>query len=118
MRRPLRSLAPSILLATGIILASAVAALTPLTAWPVMAGPFLLSAAIVGADMLRSRLRGAAPIPSWCGVLLAGAFFAACGLVAFADARQVAVMIPILGGSASTPLLLNTGRRGECRGSR
>jgi hypothetical protein len=118
MKRPLSSHAPALLVAIGIILAAAVAALAPFAQWPVLTGPLLLSAAIVGSDMLRSRLTGAAPIPSWCSVLLAGAFLVACGLVAFVDPKQVALMIPILGGSVSTPLLLGTGRRGECRGPR
>ncbi len=59
-RRPWLELAPSLLLASGIVLSALVAVRTASPGWMVLAGPLVLALAVVGADLLTSRLRGEA----------------------------------------------------------
>jgi hypothetical protein len=56
-RRPWLELAPSLLLALGIILSAFVAVRTASSGWPVLAGPLALALAVVGADLLTSGRR-------------------------------------------------------------
>ena len=67
--------------------------------WWVLAGPAVLAAAAILADVARSRHR-----PSWGAWILGGAFVLSGAIVAFADPGSVAAMIPILGAAGwATP---------------
>jgi len=83
--------------------------------WPVFAAAAIMALVILGADMLSSRLRGKPARPSFAGLLLAAAFLTACGLIVFAGSAHLAPMIPILGAGVAMPVILDTGRRKECR---
>lgn len=95
------NLGPAVLLALGIIVATAVAVWTAESLWLVLIGPLLLAFAIVAADALGSRLRGQSFAPSWGALMLAATFLAACLILALADPAGVAPMIPILGSGCA-----------------
>lgn len=111
----LRVLGPALLVASGILVTSALAAMARESEWPVFAAAAIMALVILGADMLSSRLRGKAIRPSFAGLLLAAAFLTACGLIALTKPAQLALMIPILGAGVAMPVILDTGRGKECR---
>lgn len=111
-------LTPALLLATGVLVSTAVAVwASDFGRLVALAAPLLLTLTILGADALDSRLRGGAAIPSWNALLLGAANLLACLTVALVDPEQVAMMIPLLGGAcAGTMVALNArGRRTACR---
>ncbi len=98
MRR-LKQLLPSMVLAGGILVGTAVAVSTPSALWWI--GPLLLAFSIVGARVLDNSIaarRKTAGVGS--AVFIAIAFFVATALVAYADPAWVAMMIPVLGGGS------------------
>jgi uncharacterized protein YqgC (DUF456 family) len=93
-------LSPAILVALAIIVCTAIAVRTSHSAWMVLVGPLLMALAIVGADVLASRLRGKPSGPSWGALILGTALLVACVILAFGNPTHVASMMPILGGGA------------------
>ena len=113
-RKHWTELAPSLVLASGIVLSTLVAVLPMAPGWRVGAGALLLTLSILGADMLSSRLRGESPVPSPVAIVVASAYLVTCGIVALRDPALIAMLIPILGGGASAILLPRRGRSGAC----
>jgi uncharacterized membrane protein SirB2 len=102
-------LTPSLLVGIGIILATLVAVLTAKSGWLILAGPLVLAVAVIGADVLARRLRGASSSPSPAAVILGAAFLLAGAIVTFRDPSQVASLIPIVGVTAWVALLMRPG---------
>jgi hypothetical protein len=102
---------PALVLASGLSISTAIAVLTSDSAWAVAAGPLLFALSLVGADAMGSRLRGGSSGPSREAVLLAAALLVACGMTALTEPTSLAIVIPILGGGAATPILLRSERR-------
>jgi hypothetical protein len=116
-RRHWVDLGPSLVVAAGIIVATRVAVLAAEAGWLVMAGPLLLALAVVGADVLYSRLQGKSSGPSRAALLLGGTFLLAGVIVALRDPSLVSTLIPVTGSAAWVTLFLshpNDGRR-ACR---
>ena len=108
-------LSPSLLMAAGLIVSTFTAARAAEFEWLVMAGPLLLAFALVGADVLDSRLRGESSGPSWAALLLGGSILLAGLIVTLRDPRLVKTFIPVMGGAASVSLVLRPeGRRKAC----
>lgn len=108
---------PAVLLALGILVATAVAVWAADSVWLVLTGPLLLALAIVGADALDSGLRGQSFVPSVGALVLGMAFLMACLTLALADPAGVAPMIPILGGTCAGAVITTgyASRRKACR---
>lgn len=108
---------PALLLALGIIVATALAVWAADSLWLVLVGPLLLALAIVGADALGSHLRGQSLAPSLGALMLATTLLAACLILALADPAGVAPMIPILGGGCAGYVVAvdASSRRKACR---
>lgn len=105
MNLRLLHLAPALLMAVGILFASALAAAAPHAVWTAVVCPLLLVTALLGADLIhRRRSGGEAPL-SPSVMLLAVALLVACGMVGFRNPGGVAEMIPILGGCAAVPVI-------------
>lgn len=108
---------PSLIVALGVVAATYVATLAAESGWLVLMGPVMLALAVVSADLLASRLRGASLVPSPAALILSGAFVVAGAIVAFRDPSNVATLIPIVGaGSWVTLLMRPENRRTACRG--
>jgi len=90
-------LGPSLLVGVGILVATFVAKRAVAYGWWVLAGPLLLALAILGADLLASRLRGQYSAPSWAALFLAGACLLASLIVAFREPSHVSSFIPVIG---------------------
>lgn len=116
-RKPWIHLVPAILLALGVIVATAVAVWTADSQWLVMTAPLVLALALLGADALSSRLRGEPFVPSWLGLVMGVVFLGATLIVALVDPSRVALLIPVLGGAcAGTMFTLDAQvRRTACR---
>jgi hypothetical protein len=109
------SLTPSMLIALAIILSSLVAVLAAKSTWLVLAAPALLALAVAAADALNSRLRGGSFRPSPAALILGASFLLAGLLVTFRDPSLIKTLIPIVGVSAWTTLLLRPeNRRNAC----
>jgi hypothetical protein len=108
-------LVPSLLLGVGIVAATFVATRAAESGWPVLAAPLLLALAIVGADQLDSRLRGASTRPTTAVGLVAGAFLLAGLIVTGFDPGLVATLIPIIGAAGWVVLQRTDGRDNFCR---
>jgi hypothetical protein len=109
-------LGPSLLVGVGIVVATFVAALAAESGWLVLAGPLLLALAVVGADVLGSRLRGKSLRPSWTALLLGGSFLWAGLIVALRDPILVKTLIPVVGVTAWPALMRPGSPRKTCRG--
>ena len=109
-------LCPSLLIGTGIVASTLVAVLAAPSGWLVLAGPLLLALAVVSADVLDSRLRGASSGPSRAALILGGAFLLAGVIVAVRDPSLVKTLIPVFGAAGWVTLLLRPEGRGKsCR---
>ncbi len=109
-------LVPSLIVALGVVAATYVASLSAESGWLVMMGPLALALAVVSADLLAARLRGASLVPSPAALILSGTSVVASAIVAFRDPSDVATLIPIVGaGSWVTLLMLPDNRRKACR---
>ena len=119
-RRHWRDLAPGAVVGAGIVVSTFIAARTAGSGRWVLAGPLLLAAAVVSADVLNSHLRGRTLVPSWPGWLLGGSVFLAGLIVARHDAGVVKTLLPIDGAAAWVALLTGAGkeREAECQASR
>lgn len=109
------NLTPSLLIAIGILASSYVAVHTAKSEWLVLAAPFVLSSAILGADVWGSQLRGKLSGPSPASRFLAGAFFLACVSVTLSDPGLVKTLIPILGAASWVALPRPKNQRDTCR---
>ncbi len=94
-----RSLVPPLLLAAGILAATAVSLRSSESfAWA-LAGPFVMAATVVGF-----RRRAHSRRQRFATVLVSSAIFIAGAIVAVADPAGVPLMMPILGACAAMPL--------------
>jgi hypothetical protein len=115
-RKSWRALGPSLVLAAGIVVSTLAALLAARSGWLVLAGPLLLALAVVGADVLDSRLRGRSSRPSRAAFLLGGAFLWAGLIVALRDPGLVKTLVLVLGPMSWVTLFLRAeGRRRPCR---
>lgn len=114
MARKLRiDLGPALMVGVGILVSTFVAALA--TAWWVLAAPVLLALAVVGADVVRSRLRGMTSGPSPTALLLTGAILLAGLSVTLRDPALVKTLLPLVGAAAWAVLLPHSrNRRTPC----
>ncbi len=111
-------LGPSLLIATAIVVSTLIASLAARSGWLVLASPLLLALAVVGADVLNSRLRGNPSGPSRASLILGGAFLLAGWIVAQSDPTLVKTLIPVSGAAAWVTLLPRSRhRRKPCRAS-
>jgi hypothetical protein len=102
-------LTPSLLVGIGIILATLVAVLAAKSGSLILAAPLVLALAVVGADVLARRLRGASSGLSPAALILAAAFLLAGAIVASRDPSLVSSLIPIIGVTAWVALLMRPG---------
>jgi hypothetical protein len=109
------SLTPNLLIAVGVLASTYVAVHTAKSEWLVLAAPFVLSSAILGADVWDSRLRGKLSGPSPAALLLAGAFLLACVSVTLSDPGMVKTLIPILGAASWVTLQRSKNQPKTCR---
>jgi len=91
------NLTPSLILASAIILATLVAALSAKSAWLLLLAPAILGIAVVAAYALNSRLRGESSRPSPAAIILGLSFLLAGTIVTFRDPALVKTLMPLLG---------------------
>jgi len=116
MNRNLSNLAPSLFLALVILIATALTVAAPHESWTAAAGPLFLALALIGFDVVQRRRSGGHRSPVSVTVLvLAASILVSCGIVAYYNFGQLALMIPILGSSIVTPLLLQKDAPASCR---
>lgn len=99
MQARLRSASPALLLAAGILVATAIAvSVRNQPAWA-LAGPLLLGGAILAARWLANRLssRSDSYVPA---MIMGAAMVAAGAMVAIVDPKLVPMLMPVLGASA------------------
>ena len=104
-------LAPSFLVAAGIVVATLVTVRAAQSGWLILAGPLLLALAIVGADVLASKLKGKTLGPSWTALFLGGACLLAGFITTLRDPNLVKTLIPALGIASWVTLLLRPDAR-------
>ena len=109
-RNRLMDLVPSIILALGMLASSGVAVITSASGWLVMAGPLVMALAMAGAGLVDYRLSGAYPGTLRVALILGAAILLAGAIVAGRDPGRVATLLPILGSSASIPLIMSAAR--------
>jgi len=110
--RTLLQLAPALLLALAILVASAIAAFGAAAKWPLVAAPSVLVLGLAAVALLDRSAGRAAPVASLAFV--GGAILVASSIVGARDPTQLAAMIPIF-GCAGLPIVLRSGR---CAGGR
>jgi hypothetical protein len=118
MNRTFSHLAPALLVAAGILFASALAVLARQAAWTAVVCPLVLVMALLGADLIHRRRSGGEAPPSPSVLLLAVAILVACGIVGFRDPRSVAEMLPLLGSCAALPVILRRTRAAQAQACR
>ena len=109
-RRIARDLAPSLLLACGIV-----AAQSAQSTWSALAGALLLAFSLLAADALAARMHGASPLPSPAAVVLSVAcVFAGC-IAMLREAGHADSLMPVFGLGAWVVLFMPGGsRRNAC----
>jgi predicted PurR-regulated permease PerM len=105
-------LAPGLLIGAGITAATLVAARATGT-WA-LAGPLLLAFAVVGADIVQSRLRARVPRPSAAALIFAVAFPLAGWIVMSSDPTVVRSLVPLMGAASWVALLRPQSQRTRC----
>ena len=106
-----RDLAPSLLLACGII-----AAQSAQSAWSVLAGTLVLALALLAADALAARLHGTASRPTLAAKILAVACVLVGSIAMLREPGHAASLIPVFGLGAWVALFMPGGsRRNTCR---
>lgn len=104
MQARFRALLPALLLAAGILGATALSLSSATSLAWALAGPLALAIVVLAARWLGNRLL--VRTDSYrSAMILAGAVFVAGALVAFADASSVPMLMPILGACAATVLV-------------
>jgi hypothetical protein len=109
------NLTPSLLIAAGILTSTYVAVHTAKSEWLVLAAPLLLSSAILGADMWKSRLRGKLSGPSPAALLYASSILLASTIVTLRDPALVKTILPVIGVTSWITLLQPNKQRKTCR---
>ena len=104
-RRAGSDLGPSLLIGTGIVVATLVAVLSAGSGWLVLAAPLVLTLAVVGAGMMSARLGGESWTPSWAALILGGSFLLASWIVALRDPSLVGTLLPVFGAASWLALL-------------
>jgi hypothetical protein len=104
-------LVPSVIMAAGIVLATLVAGLTAGSATRVLLGPVLLAVAVLGADLVESRLSGVTDRRPWAALVFAASFLLAGLIIAQRDPGLVQTFIPSIGVASWATLLLRPSRR-------
>jgi hypothetical protein len=110
-----RDLSPSILVAVGIVVSTFIAARAAGSGWLVLTGPLLLALAVVGADVLNARLRGASSAPSWAALFMGGSCLLAGLIVTRRDPTLVKTLMPIIGMAAWVTVLRPESGSKACR---
>jgi hypothetical protein len=106
---------PSLLVGTGIIVATIAAALAAESGWWVLTGPLFLAVTVVVADMMDSRLRGDPSAPSHAALSMGTALLLAVVMVTRRDPELVKTLIPIIGPATWVAIRLRSGgRRQAC----
>ncbi|HTA64043.1 MAG TPA: hypothetical protein VK753_00940 [Xanthomonadaceae bacterium] len=103
-------LAPSLLLAGGIVAGQAAQA-----AWSDLAGTSVLAFSVLAADGLAAKLRGMSPRPSLPAWILVCAFTLAGGLALLREPGHTGSLIPLLGLGAWTTFFMPGGDRRKPR---
>jgi hypothetical protein len=111
-------LGPSLMAGAGIIVSTLTASLAAKAGWLVMAGPLVLALAVVGADLLASRLQGRSSDPSPAALLLGVSFLVAGAIVASRDPGLVKPLLPTFGIMGWVALRPSFQRRRQPCGSR
>ena len=110
-RARLLDLVPSLILALGMLASSGIAVITSASGWLVMTGPLVMVLAMAGASLVDYRLSGAYPGTLRVTLILGAVILLAGAIVAGRDPGRVATLLPILGASATLPLIINAARR-------
>ena len=106
-----RELAPSLLLACGII-----AAQSAQSTWSCLAGMLLLAIAVLAADTCAARLHGTALRPTLAAMLLAMTCVFAGSIAMLREPGHAASLIPVFGLGAWVVLFMPGGSlRNTCR---
>jgi hypothetical protein len=109
-------LSPSLLVAAGILASTFLAVRASGSASLVLAAPLLLALAIVGADVLNSRLRGErSSVPSPAALLFGGSCLLAGLIVALRDPSLVKELVPLIGATGWVTLLMRPESRRKPR---
>ncbi len=110
MKKHLRGLLPSLILALGILGATALSVRMPESSWWVLTGPLALAAATVAASVVDNRLRSTSRPYMGVALGLGAIIVVAAAIVALKDPSHVPSTIPILGAAALFGLI----RPGRC----
>jgi hypothetical protein len=107
MQARFRSLVPSLLLAAGILGATAVSLWSATSLAWALAGPLALAVVVIAAKAVSNRLlsRADSYVPA---MIMAGGVFASGAMVAFGDPASMPMFMPILG--ACTAMVLTPRR--------
>jgi len=108
-------LIPALVLAGGILAATAVAAAAPGLGTSALAGPLVLVASILLVGELVRRQPGAPRGSRPAAAILGGAALLASALVAGSDPSRMAELLPLLGAGAVVLVLGDGGHRAGCR---
>jgi hypothetical protein len=111
-RKYWRALVPSLIVGAGILVATFVGVHAS-GGW-VLAGPLLLTLALISADVLDSRLHGASLGPSAAALIVAVALLAASLIVMSRDPALVKTLVPIIGAAGWVPLLRPRHQHSSC----
>jgi hypothetical protein len=110
-QRQLALLAPSFLIAAGILLSTGLAATG--SDWLIVVAAVLFGGCILAADLFSARLRGQRQRLSAAALAMCAAFLSICALVGLRNPKDVVLMIPVIGSAAVVPML--SSRRQACR---
>lgn len=103
MQARFRSLVPSLLLAAGILGATALSLLSATSLAWALAGPLALAVVVIASKALDNRLMSRADSYG-AATIMAGGVFAGGAIVAFGDPSSVPMMMPILGACTAVVL--------------
>lgn len=92
-----RSLAPSLIVATGVLASALLAGVTAGAGFWVLSGPLLLALSVVTADSLQARLRGLAPRPSPAALILGATCVLAAAILMLRNPGHIATLLQIMG---------------------
>jgi len=113
-RKYLHALGPSLIVGAGILVGTFVAVHAGESRAWVLAGPLLLALAVVGADVLGSRLHGESAGVSAAALIVAAAIPLASLIVMSRDSTLVGTLIPMMGAAAWVALLRPQHPRTPC----
>jgi len=107
-------LAPSLIVAAGILVATFVAVHAGESMGWVLAGPLLLAFAVVGADALDARLHGQSGGASAAALIVAAAILLASVIVMLREPELVKTLVTTLGATGWVALLRPQQQRSSC----